>query len=94
MRIEFTDSQLSLMDATDKADITRAKEAGFKMPAYTRLYPSPVSHEIKAIQQLFSPAALRVISRGQRYPENATPENCARLLSIWNANGNGHYAML
>lgn len=91
--MEFTQSQLSLMGEEDKAGIEQARKNGFHMPGYMRLSPHPVSGEIRAIKQLFSPTALRIVS-GKRYPESATPENCERLLTIWNANGSGHYAML
>ena len=93
MAIEFTDSQLALMCETDKADIERAKQEGFKMPRYVRMYHS-ISGEIKAIEQLFSPAALRIISGGMRYPDNATPENCEKLLTAWNASSGNRYAMV
>jgi hypothetical protein len=48
MAIEFTATQLDLMSETDKADIARAKEEGFKMPRYTRMYQG-IAGEIKAI---------------------------------------------
>lgn len=92
MNIEFTVTQLALMGDTDKADIARAKQEGFKMPRYIRMYQG-VTGEIKAIEQLFSPAALRLISGGQRYPENATRENCEKLITVWNASAVSRYAM-
>jgi hypothetical protein len=92
MAIEFTATQLDLMSETDKADIARAKEEGFKMPRYIRMYKG-IAGEIKAIEQLFSPAALRIISGGRRYPESATPENCEKLIAAWNANSGSKYAM-
>lgn len=90
---EFTATQLALMCDTDKADIERAKNQGFSMPRYIRMYQG-VTGEIKALEQLFSPAALRIISGGQRYPENATPENCEKLIAAWNANSVSKYAMV
>jgi hypothetical protein len=93
MTIEFTATQLALMCDTDKADIERAKSEGFRMPRYVRMYTGATG-EIKAIEQLFSPAALRIISGGRRYPENATPENCAKLITAWNENSGSRYAMV
>ncbi len=93
MAIEFTATQLALMDEKDKEDIERAKNEGFKMPRYIRMYPG-ITGEIKAIEQLFSPAALRIISGGQRYPANATQENCQKLIAAWNANSASKYAMV
>jgi hypothetical protein len=90
--MEFTANQLAMMGDNDKADIARAKEEGFKMPRYIRMYPG-ITGEIKAIEQLFSPAALRIISGGRRYPESATPENCEKLIAAWNANSGSKYAM-
>jgi hypothetical protein len=94
MALDFTPSQISLMSASDIADIERAKAQGFSMPGYTRLSQSAVSGGIVPIKQLFSPAALRVVSGGKHYPESATPENCEKLIAIWNANGGAFYAML
>jgi hypothetical protein len=90
--VEFTDTQLAMMCDTDKDDIARAKSQGFNMPRYVRLYTG-VTGEIKALEQLFSPAALRIISGGKRYPENATPENCEKLIQAWNANNRSRYEM-
>jgi hypothetical protein len=92
MNIEFTANQLAMMGDNDKADIKRAKEEGFKMPRYIRMYQG-IAGEIKAIEQLFSPTALRIISGGRRYPESATPENCEKLIAAWNANSGSKYAM-
>jgi hypothetical protein len=90
--LEFTATQLAMMCDTDKDDIARAKNEGFSMPRYVRMYPA-VTGEIKASEQLFSPAALRIISGGKRYPENATPENCEKLITAWNAASRSKYAM-
>lgn len=93
MQIEFTNTQMALMCDTDRADIERAKNQGFNMPRYIRMYQG-ITGEIKAIEQLFSPAALRIISGGARYPENATPANCERLIEAWNANCASKYALV
>jgi hypothetical protein len=93
MIIEFTATQLALMDADDKADIERAKNLGFKMPRYVRMHQG-ITGEIQAVEQLFSPLALRIISGGKRYPESATPLNCERLITTWNESTRSRYAMV
>jgi hypothetical protein len=93
MTTDFTESQLSLMDERDIEDIKRARSEGFKMPRYIRMFKG-LSGEVKADEQLFSPAALRIVSNGKRYPENATPENCERLIAIWNERSSCQYAMV
>jgi hypothetical protein len=92
MAIEFTATQLALMDEKDKADIKTAQAQGFNMPRYVRMYQG-ITGEIKAVEQLFSPAALRIISGGKRYPESATPANCERLIMTWNESTRSRYAM-
>jgi hypothetical protein len=93
MNIEFTANQLAMMGDNDKADIKRAKEEGFNMPRYIRMYQG-ITGEIKALEQLFSPAALRIISGGKRYPESATRENCEKLITAWNTSSVSRYAMV
>jgi hypothetical protein len=93
MANEFTTGQLALMCENDKADIARATQQGFNMPRYIRMYTGTTG-EIKATEQLFSPAALRIISGGKRYPESATRENCERLVEVWNASARSRYAMI
>lgn len=93
MHIEFTPTQLALMDSDDKEGIEKAKAQGFPMPRYVRMYQG-ITGEIKAVEQLFSPAALRIISGGKQYPDNATPENCEKLIQTWNASSRSKYAMV
>lgn len=94
MGTNFTQSQLSLMSDADRADIARAEQMGFKKPCYLRMTRHEVTNEIMAYEQPFSPAALRIISRGQSYPESATRENCEKLISIWNKGSGKHYSMV
>lgn len=91
--VEFTKNQLALMDEKDLADIARADRMGFKRPCYLRMMEDATGN-VTAQEQPFSPRALRVLTNGVSYPESATPENCERLIALWNAQGRTKYAMV
>jgi hypothetical protein len=91
--MEFTANQLAMMGDNDKADIKRAKEEGFNMPRYIRMYQG-ITGEIKAVEQLFSPVVLRIISGGMSYPASATRENCEKLIAAWNESSVSKYALV
>lgn len=91
--IAFTQSQIKLMSDEDRADVEKAEKQGFKKPCYIRLTQN-VRGEIVAYEQPFSPVALRIVSNGKRYPDNATRENCEKLIAIWNAGGKSRYSIV
>lgn len=93
MSVNFTQSQLSLMSEADRKDIERAEQAGFKKPCYLRMTRS-ITGDMVAYEQPFSPAALRIVSNGKSYPESATPENCEKLIKLWNTGSGNHYSMV
>ena len=93
MSVNFTQSQLSLMSDADRADIARAEQEGFKKPCYIRM-TRDVRGDMVAYEQPFSPAALRAISNGKSYPASATPENCEKLIKLWNTGSGNHYSMV